>query len=87
MLDDWHNNYNLAPIDGSAWVDTPRGTSRVLLGGGWGNVTDDLRVAERNLRIPIAGHQGVGGRCARNGPWKTGKEQKIRTLFAKNKSI
>ncbi len=33
--DDWHNNYENAPDDGSAWIDRPRGNSRVLRGGSW----------------------------------------------------
>jgi formylglycine-generating enzyme required for sulfatase activity len=31
--DDWHDNYKLAPNDGSAWVDTPRDAARVIRGG------------------------------------------------------
>jgi hypothetical protein len=31
--DDWHDNYNGAPTDGSAWVDSPRGGGRVLRAG------------------------------------------------------
>ena len=35
--DDYHDNYEGAPLDGSAWIDRPkRGESRVLRGGGWG---------------------------------------------------
>ncbi len=33
--DDWHNPYEGAPDDGSAWVDIPRGSDRVGRGGGW----------------------------------------------------
>jgi formylglycine-generating enzyme required for sulfatase activity len=28
--DDWHDNYKGAPTDGSAWIDNPRGSMRVL---------------------------------------------------------
>ncbi|MCP5245288.1 MAG: formylglycine-generating enzyme family protein [Burkholderiales bacterium] len=31
--DDYHPNYEGAPKDGSAWIDTPRGEGRVLRGG------------------------------------------------------
>jgi formylglycine-generating enzyme required for sulfatase activity len=33
--DDYHRDYNDAPNDGSAWVDEPRGTGRVIRGGAW----------------------------------------------------
>ena len=33
--DDWHDDYTNAPDDGSAWVGKPRGTDRVIRGGGW----------------------------------------------------
>lgn len=33
--DDWHNDYKGAPGNGSPWIDEPRGSNRVLRGGGW----------------------------------------------------
>jgi formylglycine-generating enzyme required for sulfatase activity len=33
--DDWHSSYTGAPTDGSAWVDSPRGSVRMLRGGSW----------------------------------------------------
>ena len=37
--DDYHDNYGLqgiiAPVDGSAWIDAPRGTNAILKGGGY----------------------------------------------------
>jgi formylglycine-generating enzyme required for sulfatase activity len=33
--DDWHDNYKGAPTDGRAWIDSPRGSRRVLRGGSW----------------------------------------------------
>ena len=37
--DDYHSNYQRAPIDGSAWIDQPkRGVRRVLRGGSWGAI-------------------------------------------------
>jgi formylglycine-generating enzyme required for sulfatase activity len=65
--DDWHGDYDLAPIDGSAWVDTPRGTARVVRGGTWGDVTSELRVAYRFEFNPDFVNIGIGGRCARSG--------------------
>jgi len=67
--DDLHLNYNLAPTDGSAWVDIPRDRNRVLRGGSWLNVSASLRVASRlgsYLGLgPASEFAGFGGRCAR----------------------
>jgi formylglycine-generating enzyme required for sulfatase activity len=45
--DDWHDNYKGAPGDGRAWVDDPRGSGRVIRGGGWGGSAGDCRSACR----------------------------------------
>jgi formylglycine-generating enzyme required for sulfatase activity len=36
-VDHWHENYERAPVDGSAWIDesTPGNAKRVLRGGSW----------------------------------------------------
>jgi formylglycine-generating enzyme required for sulfatase activity len=33
--DNWHGSYAKAPSDGSAWIDEPRGSLRVVRGGSW----------------------------------------------------
>jgi len=33
--DDWHDSYEGAPEDGSAWVEESRGVARVVRGGSW----------------------------------------------------
>jgi formylglycine-generating enzyme required for sulfatase activity len=63
--DDFHNSYTGAPINGSAWVDTPRGTNRVLRGGSWGiNFTSALRSSNRNDNPPTSKNIYFGFRCA-----------------------
>ena len=48
--DDYHNNYNDAPNDGSAWVDSDRtNTNRVLRGGSWNSFPGNFRSACRNF--------------------------------------
>ena len=42
--DSYHNNYTGAPIDGSAWLG---GTARVVRGGSWYDLPQDVRVARR----------------------------------------
>ena len=45
--DDWHGNYEKAPGDGSAWIDSSRGSDRVIRGGGWNFDAQDCRSAIR----------------------------------------
>ncbi|WP_413167688.1 formylglycine-generating enzyme family protein [Capilliphycus salinus ALCB114379] len=52
--DDWHDNYEGAPIDGSAWIDEDRtNTDRVLRGGSWDTFSSICRSA---CRISIYRH-------------------------------
>jgi formylglycine-generating enzyme required for sulfatase activity len=46
--DDWHDSYKEAPTDGSAWINTPRDSDRVLRGGSWFNGAWNCRVASRD---------------------------------------
>ena len=46
--DNWHSNYEGAPIDGSAWLGIEKNTNtRLLRGGSWVNDPDDCRSAFR----------------------------------------
>ncbi|MFM9949507.1 MAG: SUMF1/EgtB/PvdO family nonheme iron enzyme [Saprospiraceae bacterium] len=63
--DDWHFDYNGAPADGSAWVDSPRGPLRVSRGGSWFDTNrGSCRVANRFINAPVFRINGVGFRLA-----------------------
>jgi len=39
-------------VDGSAWVDSPRGSNRVVRGGSWNYGAWICRSAHRNINYP-----------------------------------
>jgi formylglycine-generating enzyme required for sulfatase activity len=62
--DAWHDNYDGAPADGSAWVDGAA-ASRVFRGGSWYGVARFVRAASRNRGHPDFRDGHLGFRCAR----------------------
>ena len=46
-MDDWHNNYEGAPTDGSAWL-LGKSSNKVIRGGSWYNVPGNCRSAYRS---------------------------------------
>jgi len=50
-LDHWHNNYNGAPEDGSAWF-RPERSDRITRGGSWYDDANECRAACRLERPP-----------------------------------
>ncbi len=61
VQDEWHDTYNGAPADGSAWEDGV-GAVRVFRGGSWLNVAGSCRSANRGSSVPgLRGH-GLGFR-------------------------
>jgi formylglycine-generating enzyme required for sulfatase activity len=62
--DDWHDNYQGAPSDGSAWVDADRSKTRKLLrGGSWYNAPNYCRSASRNNFIDLFNFVGFRVVC------------------------
>ncbi len=45
--DNWHENYNGAPNDGSAWVIDGNSNKRVVRGGSWYSLADECRCVHR----------------------------------------
>jgi sulfatase modifying factor 1 len=63
--DDWHDNYDQAPNDGRAWIDSPeRGTYRVARGGGWYFDAQYCRTVRRNYWLPGFRNFDLGFRLA-----------------------
>ena len=60
--DNWHDTYEGAPTDGSAW---PGGEyNAVLRGGSWNNNDNNARVANRNRNNRNNRNNKIGFRCA-----------------------
>ena len=51
VQDGWHDSYNGAPTDGSAW-ESPAGSRRVDRGGSWVSRPGNVRSADRNYYGP-----------------------------------
>ena len=64
--DDYHSTYSGAPGDGSAWVDSPRGSDRVVRGGGFGGGAAVLRASYRYYFDPSVYVISGGARCCRS---------------------
>jgi formylglycine-generating enzyme required for sulfatase activity len=58
--DVWHENYNGAPDDGSAWTAGGNSNRRILRGGGWGNNSNNCRSAHRNNNAPDDRNNNLG---------------------------
>jgi len=61
-LDHWHDNYEGAPEDGSAWLTDDESAFRVIRSGSWFNNPSSCRSASRYLIIPGDDHNGIGFR-------------------------
>ncbi|MDS4030089.1 MAG: formylglycine-generating enzyme family protein [Candidatus Contendobacter sp.] len=62
--DHWHDNYQGAPTDGSAWEGSDAGAGRVLRGGSWFDDTRGVRAAYRAHARPGVRGGSIGLRCA-----------------------
>ena len=69
VADHYHDNYNQAPNDGSAWCQTiscvDNGTPRLVRGGGWNSRGASLRTADRSSIGSNASGANIGFRIAR----------------------
>jgi len=69
VADEWHENYQGAPVDGSAWKAEGTVASQsvcVVRGGSWGYDWPWLRSAYRGYRDAGRRHDDLGFRVARS---------------------
>jgi formylglycine-generating enzyme required for sulfatase activity len=62
--DDYHDGYTGAPTNGSAWVDSPRATYRIMRGGRYADGAENCRSASRRNSKPDFRYAFVGFRVA-----------------------
>jgi formylglycine-generating enzyme required for sulfatase activity len=63
--DSWHETYDRAPTDGSAWLQGGDPSYRVIRGGSWRNDSDAVRAAVRVQRNARVRFDTLGFRVAR----------------------
>jgi formylglycine-generating enzyme required for sulfatase activity len=63
--DCYHENCKAAPRDGSAWVDDPDCSRRIVRGGSWSSRTRDLRAALRVWYTSVVRYPFLGFRVGR----------------------
>lgn len=68
-LDHWHDNYQGAPSDGSAWVEDGDSTRRLLRGGAWGSYPRLCRSANRLRRTLDYRSNDIGFRVVCGSAW------------------
>jgi len=66
VQDTWHENYEGAPADGTAWETKDAGAGRVIRGGSWRDDARYCRSAYRSRSGPEYRDANLGFRCARD---------------------
>ena len=66
--DHWHENYDGAPTDGSAWVDQEKGQYRVSRGGSWIYGAQGCRPTGRIYYTPTYRYNSIGFRVVLSFP-------------------
>ena len=70
--DHWHDNYEGAPTDGSAWLDNKKNNNRKLLrGGSWDDYPENCRSAYRNHHYLGLNNDNIGFRVVCGGAART----------------
>jgi formylglycine-generating enzyme required for sulfatase activity len=61
-LDNYHDNYQDAPTDGSAWTTGGDSSVRILRGGSWNDIPRNCRSAYRDGYEPVVQYNCIGFR-------------------------
>ena len=61
-VDNWHENYKGALVDGQAWIEGGNNNLRVLRGGSWGDDPENCRSAYRGSYTPLVRDGSIGFR-------------------------
>jgi formylglycine-generating enzyme required for sulfatase activity len=61
-LDNWHDSYEAAPTDGSAWLSDDKNAPRILRGGSWYSSPRSCRSVTRSLNTPDDRNSIIGFR-------------------------
>lgn len=65
VSDSWHDDYKMAPSDGTAWINKNPESARVLRSGSWKDKYPNLRsAARRQLQADAVGDE-IGLRCVK----------------------
>ena len=65
-LDNWHQNYNEAPANGYAWLDSDDNNTRVMRGGSWRNEPFLCRSSSRQFNYINETSNNIGFRVIRS---------------------
>lgn len=65
VADEWHDNYDAAPVDGSSWNTEANAGPRVLRGGSWKDKYPSLRSAARRKIDATEKGDEIGFRCVK----------------------
>jgi formylglycine-generating enzyme required for sulfatase activity len=69
--DTWHDNYEGAPNDGSAWISETNQNVKLLRGGSWYGNPDYCRSAYRHYGNLAYDYDGIGFRVVCSGAART----------------
>jgi formylglycine-generating enzyme required for sulfatase activity len=65
-LDNWHQNYDKAPTNGDAWLDSDDNNARVIRGGSWSSEAFFCRSSSRQFRDRSTVFNNIGLRIVRS---------------------
>lgn len=65
VADEWHDDYQGAPVDGASWTGDKDAGDRVVRGGSWKDAAPKLRSSARRKVAPSEKGDEIGFRCVK----------------------